>query len=275
MHKILGLALLGSATLAAPALAQSGDRSWSGVYAGGSIGVDFPERSGSPVVFDTNRDGTFGDTVRTGAGADAFSPGFCGGAANGVSPAQGCRTAGERLGYSGHIGIDTEIAGFVVGAVGEVGQPGVTESVSAFSTTPANYVFTRSIDLDAAARARVGYAFGDTLPYVTGGISYARVDHDFRSSNTANSFAVTRADRDAWGWNAGAGIEQRVAENFSIGLLYKYTRVRTDPTEVAVGRGTAPATNPFLLVNSTGTDMSRSDRDLDWHSARVTASFRF
>ena len=33
------------------------------------------------VVFDTNRDGTYGDTVRTIANVDAFSPGFCGGAA--------------------------------------------------------------------------------------------------------------------------------------------------------------------------------------------------
>lgn len=32
-------------------------------------------------AFDTSLDGNFTDTVRTVAGADAFSPGFCGGAA--------------------------------------------------------------------------------------------------------------------------------------------------------------------------------------------------
>lgn len=37
-------------------------------------------------MFDTNRDGNFNDTVRTTLGANAFSEGFCQGAAQGRTP---------------------------------------------------------------------------------------------------------------------------------------------------------------------------------------------
>ena len=39
--------------------------------------------------------------------------------------------------------------------------------------------------------------------------------------------------------------------------------------------GTAPATNPFLLGNASGTDLRRSNDDFTLHQLRVTAAFRF
>ena len=69
--------------LAAPAFAQDGDAvDWSGPYVGGSIGYTFQQNdSNEHLRFDTNADGNFNDTVTTTAGANAFSPGTCGGAA--------------------------------------------------------------------------------------------------------------------------------------------------------------------------------------------------
>ncbi|MBB5730748.1 hypothetical protein FHS99_003255, partial [Sphingomonas prati] len=64
-----------------PAMAQVTD-SWTGPYVGGQLGYGFqPKDSGEAVLFDNNLDGTFGDTVNTAAGANAFSPGTCGGSA--------------------------------------------------------------------------------------------------------------------------------------------------------------------------------------------------
>ena len=58
------------------------------------------------VVFDTARDGVFDDTVRTGAGANAFSPGFCEGAATGPSPGSGWRTGDGSIKLSVREGYD-------------------------------------------------------------------------------------------------------------------------------------------------------------------------
>src|SRR5689334_7484865 len=68
--------------LAAPAAAQSAP-SWTGFYVGGRVGyVASPLKTNQSVLFDKNLDGSFGDTVTTAAGANAFSPGFCNGVAS-------------------------------------------------------------------------------------------------------------------------------------------------------------------------------------------------
>ena len=64
-----------------PSLAAAA-QDWTGAYISGHIGFSkIPEGSNNTVVFDRNLDGDFSDTITTAAGANAFSPGFCVGAA--------------------------------------------------------------------------------------------------------------------------------------------------------------------------------------------------
>ena len=80
---------------------------FSGVYVGGSFGYDVqPNDIGARVSFDNGLNGSFGDVVRTGAGADAFSPGFCNGAARGATPTLGCRNDRDGIAYYGRGGAD-------------------------------------------------------------------------------------------------------------------------------------------------------------------------
>ncbi len=82
---------------ASPASAQTSD-SWTGPYVGGRLGLGFqPKDKNETILFDTNLDGSFGDTVNTAAGTNAFSPGFCGGAASAPSLAAAARTTGTGL----------------------------------------------------------------------------------------------------------------------------------------------------------------------------------
>ena len=160
--KITQFLMLASASLtiaATPAFAQSEDEEWEGPYIGGSIGLAAQTNDrNEQVLFDTNRDGNFGDTVRTTTGANAFSPGFCGGAANGRTPIEGCRGDQDGLEYNIRAGYDIQQGNIVYGVVFEGGKSDAKDSVSAFSTTPAFYYFTRELDYSVGARARVGYA---------------------------------------------------------------------------------------------------------------------
>ncbi len=276
IKSIAPLAALAMASAAAPALAQdtieAGD--YNGIYVGGSFGFTAqPNDRGSSVLFDTNRDGTFGDTVRTGAGLNAFSPGFCGGSATDATG--GCRGDRDGKEYYGMVGADSQVGRIVFGVVGEFGKSDARDAVSAFSTTPARYTLERRAKYQAAVRGRVGFTPNDsTLFYATGGASWAKMRNRFTTSNGANAF-TTNGNGDAWGYNVGGGVEQRIGQNFSIGLLYLYTNIKADDYRVTAGPGTAPPTNPFLLVNSTGTDFRRSDDNFRTHSMRLTAAFRF
>lgn len=272
------LATVGAAALsmAAPAMAQDvTDKPFDGIYVGGTVGFDAQRNDvGSSILFDRNLDGQFGDTVTTAAGGNAFSPGFCNGAAR-SSANFNCKNDKDAISYSGRVGFDKQFGHIVVGAIGEFGKTEIRDSVSGFSTTPASYTMTRKVDYNANVRGRLGYAFDRTLFYGTGGGAYAKIDSTFQTSNTANAFAA-RGDKDAWGFVAGGGVEQKLGKHFSVGLEYLYNQYKDDGFRVRATRGTAPATNPFVLApNTTGTDFRRSDRTFNWHSVRATAQFRF
>ena len=272
-------AVFGLGFLAAPAFAQdapASDEGFSGLYVGGSIGVPAqPNDRRSGLEFDTDRDGRFDNNVNTTANANAFSPGFCGGAANSNVPTQGCRSDSDGIEYFGRVGADRQFGHIVVGVLGEVGKSEARDSVSGFSTTPASYTLSREAKYNAGLRARVGYTPNNrTLFYATGGGAYAKIRNRFTTTNTANSF-TGNGNSDAWGYSGGGGIEQKLGRHFSIGLEYLYTTLKDDNYRIAVGQGTAPATNPFLLVNSTGTDLRRSDDNFRTHAIRATAAFRF
>ncbi|HMN55577.1 MAG TPA: outer membrane beta-barrel protein, partial [Sphingopyxis sp.] len=209
----------------------------------------------------------------TSTGADAFSPGFCNGAATGTANV-GCRNDKDGPEFFGRLGLDKRMGNFVVGALIEGGHSVARDSVTGFSTTPASYTMSREADWQASARLRAGYTpGGGALFYVTGGPAYARLDNRFTTTNTANSFA-DNGKTNAWGYAAGGGAEVMVTNNIAVGLEYLYTDVKDDDYVVNVGAGSAPATNPFLL-NGGGTNIQRSDPHFRTHSVRGTLSFRF
>lgn len=262
--------------LSAAAFAQDAgsDLDFDGPYVGLSGGYTVQGNdTDSSIIFDTNRDGTFGENVNTVAGANAFSPGFCNGAATSSAPTN-CTNDNDDFEYFARLGYDRRMGNFVLGAVIEGGRSEATDSVSGFSTTPASYTFTREADYTLGARLRAGYTpGGGILFYATGGGAYAKLDNGFATSNTANSFA-DNGKTNAWGWSAGGGAEAMIASNVSLGLEYLYTDLKDDDFVVAVGQGTAPATNPFLL-NGGGTNITRSDPHFRTHAVRASVNFRF
>jgi outer membrane immunogenic protein len=283
MRTSLYAALAGAAALgliASPAFAQetTEDAPFSGIYIGAAGGYDVqPNDAGSSILFDRNLDGRFGDTVTTAAGANAFSSGFCNGATRATTLAGGggCRKDKDGAAYYGRVGMDTQRGNIVVGVVGEFGKSEITDSVTAFSTTPASYVMTRSVDWEASIRGRAGYAVNTTLFYGTFGAGYAKIDRDFYSTNTGNAYQQS-GKRQQFGILGGGGIEQKVTPNISVGMEYMFHQYQDDDFRVRVTQGTQPATNPFVLApNTTGTDFRRSDDNFRWHSLRATAAFRF
>ncbi|WP_439470428.1 outer membrane protein [Brevundimonas sp.] len=267
------------AGVAAPALAQSAP-DWSGPYIGiYGGGIDNKEQEDETLIFDRNLDGVFGETVTTAppANANAFAPGFCSGSASTNQAPDGCN--GDNTGVEGSIraGYDWQFGSFVAGVVGEWSAVDVDDTVTGFSSTPASYVFKRQVNDMAALRARLGYAAGPALVYITGGAAYAGIENSFQTTNTANSFVVREDDDKADGWQAGAGLEWRLAPNLSVTGEYLYTSLTPGDYVVRAGNtGTTPATNPFILApNTTGTDIMRSNDEMELHAVRIGMNVRF
>ena len=261
-----------TAALASPALAQD----WAGPYVSGLIGYANADTERSEtLVFDTDQDGNYGDTVFTTAPANAFSPGFCGGAAQTATPAGGCADDDDSgLDYGLRAGYDWQTENVVFGAVADVTRADINDAVTGYSTTPAFYTMDREVNYVVGLRGRLGYAMDRILVYGTAGIAYGDLDRAFTTSNGANSF--TERDNDGvWGPQYGVGAEYAFNERMSIGAEYLWTSLTDEDYTVRSGPGSAPPTNPFLLVDPTGTDIQRSNDQLDYGSLRLTATYRF
>jgi len=285
MRTTLLLGAIVAATVATAAQAQdAGDPApFSGIYVGAAGGYDVqPNDTGSTILFDRGSNGSFGDTVIANGG-NAFSQGFCNGRARDRTPLPaGCANDEDGWSYYGRAGFDVQSGPFVVGLVGEFGKAEITDSVAAFSTTPASYTMARKLKWEGSVRARAGLAARNTLFYATGGAGYAKIDNLFFTTNTANAFAATGSDK-RWGYVGGGGIEQKLTKNISIGMEYTYHQYKDDDARVRVTAGTALAGSPVLLANNpfvlapntSGTTFRRSDENFRWHSLRGTVAFRF
>jgi outer membrane immunogenic protein len=262
---------------AAPAFAQS-VYDWSGPYVGvfGSF-VQPDDDANETLVFDRDLDGQFDDTVVTDTGANAFATGFCGDQFSSLDgpDATPCDRDGSGVEGGVKLGYDWQFGSWVVGAVGELAAVSAEDSVTGFSTTPAAYSFTRKMEHMAAVRARVGYAAGPGLVYVTGGPAYGKVHNSFFTTNQTNSFVALEDEDDADGFQFGGGVEWRLEQNLLFNAEYIYSDLEAGEHVVRAGPGTASADNPFLLGNPLGTDMTRSADSLKLHHFRIGMNVRF
>ena len=274
--------------MAAPAFAQDEptERPFSGPYVAVSGGYDFQGNdAGSQLVFDRNGDGNFNEAVTTAAGANAFSSGnnntssaFCEGRArDAVRLPTGCENDRNRGSYYGRVGFDEQRGPFVLGALAEFGKTDIVDYVSGYSTTPASYTLSRRVNWEASGRLRAGYnPGGNGLFYATGGVGYIRMDHNFTTTNGSNAFSTLLDDRDKFGFVVGGGAEYRFMRHFSIGVEYTYHDYKDGQYEILATRGTAAATNPFVVAPYTaGTVIGRSDDNFRWHSVRAVLGFHF
>ena len=273
------LALLSAAILLVPAAAHAQSdaevRPWQGGYLGAALGhATFSEDDNETIQFDTDKDGLFDDTVLTIASVNAFGPGFCDGAANGPTPADGCDEDDSGFSYAIRGGYDWQRGHFLFGVLGEIGSMEGEDSVSAFSVTPARYTFSEEIEWTAAARFRIGAAWDRFLFYGSAGVAAADVEYDFATSNGVNTFTRSNDDDESYGWQGSLGVEWRIGEHFGLGVEYLYTELDGEDFTVNAGPP-APATNAFILVNPAGTGFRRSSDEIEIHDIRLTAAYRF
>jgi len=270
----LTVSLLSFGAIAAAATGVQA-QTWTGAYVAASAGGAEVNRRHQALTFDTNEDGTFGDTVKTFTGDDYFSPGFCPGTAIGTRPDAGCHRehgksqAGLRAGY------DWQAGHWLYGGVLDVTTFRLRDSVSAFSIAPDSYTLSRELKTLAALRARVGWTAGKWLVYATTGLASADIHRAFTTTNAANAFTALHTKMSG-GVQLGLGGEWMFAHNWTVGVEYLTTSLRDKgPTILAMPSANTFASNPFLLVDPQGTAIRRSDDKFEFNTVSLTLTYRF
>ncbi len=265
-------------TLAAAGFAATtaSAQEWAGPYIGGSISSTKISSHDKALTFDTNLDGQFGDTVKTTGGADYFAPGFCKGMAQGTTPSAGCRKKDGQGGLGLRGGYDWQTGPYLYGLVAEYSLGKITDGVSGFSSRPDSYTFTREIRSVMAIRGRAGYVYANWLGYVTAGPAWGDTKRSFATTNGLNTFAAS-GGKDAMGYQAGLGVERRIAGgHWSVGLEYLHTSLKDKAPIVRAGPSSSTfASNPFLTGNAMGTDIRRSDQRFRADAITLSLTYRF
>ncbi|MEQ8281824.1 MAG: outer membrane beta-barrel protein [Parvibaculum sp.] len=190
-------AALASATaaLSAPASADdAADPRWSGFYAGVYAGYDWYETE-------------TGDYYGYDHGLDGVSAGF-------------------------QAGYDHQFRnGIVAGLIGSAGWSDASGGRLTVDNVGGFNLLTRTgstIKAHGSLRGRLGYAAGAFLPYVTGGLAWARQDVEYYREFGLGFTANVRQTSDRLGWVVGAGVEYALTDSIALKGEYLYADLGTD-----------------------------------------------
>jgi outer membrane immunogenic protein len=177
--------------------------SWTGFYLGANAGLS------AGTFNNTDRIGTYG----MGDQSTAASKGFSGG---------------------GQFGYNYQLPGsnVVLGVEADFQGSTLQGTYDNFQAGGAAWQDGSKVDWWGTARGRIGYAFGNFLPYATGGLAYGHVG---TSGNcTASAWPLSSCDQSQGsvsgtqiGWTAGAGVEYAITRNLTFKAEYLYTDLGT------------------------------------------------
>jgi outer membrane immunogenic protein len=232
-----------SPSFAADILAPNG-HDWSGIYVGTFAGVS----ASNSVLEDAYCRNSFN-------GVDPENP-PCDG--DGRSELIGAKGDGNEFTFGGLIGYNLQLdGGLVIGLESDLGFGGggkgpFESSVFGLSSFDKGEI---DVGLAGSTRVRAGYALDRWLPYVTGGIAYAKYD----AKQTREVAAENRfGDGSFVGWTAGAGLNYAATDNIIFGLEYRYTDYRNDT---------------LLLFSDGDPDTNSYEASLKQHEIRTSIAY--
>ncbi len=138
------------------------------------------------------------------------------------------------------------------------------------------------LDAFGTARVRVGYAMGNLMPYLTGGLAWGKTSGDLAVSYyaPAANFPVgpptgisgASADETHVGWTLGGGVEAMLGGGFSLKVEYLYVDLGEEGYNFTGGyvNNIAGTPNPNVPFD---TDSFKSD--LTFQTVRVGINYKF
>ncbi|MBA2587111.1 MAG: porin family protein [Alphaproteobacteria bacterium] len=227
------LVALFTAPAVSPAFAQDMAMPFNGLYAGINGGYDFSKNN-----------------VRT----SGIAP------ANAATVADGARPALVKMDNEGflggvQLGRNWQMNQYVFGLETDAQYSDMRDTRNIVTTGTAfpgtrNNQFRQNMNWFGTTRARLGYAWDNSMVYGTGGVAYGRLKETTNFSGPApastQQFTSSYNTHTNFGYTVGAGFEQALGDNFSVKTEYLYYDLGRSPVYSNVIAGSGGTGNGYL-----------------------------
>lgn len=232
--------------------------SWTGFYVGGFGGYTNGRANAKTSTTYVSPGGYFTDTavpaINSAGNRNLNSNGFNGGA-----------TAGYNY----------QKDKFFIGAEVDFGSQRLSKNATSTVAYPCcapggSFTVSQTVKSDwmMTVRPRTGVALNKALVYATGGLAMANIKYDGRFTDTFGPALETGSIKKMKiGWTAGAGMEFKVSNNWSVKGEYLYSQFGSTSITVS-GFQTSP-------TGSRGVNTFTHSTDLKSHSLRFGVNYRF
>jgi opacity protein-like surface antigen len=151
----------------------------------------------------------------SGGGSDSIPWATPGSSTGFSSPTSSAPPINENFGYNFQSG------NFVFGLEGSLAAANFDGKFTApYMPGTTTGAWTPNMNWLGTVTGRLGYSFGQWLPYVKGGFAAADVGSPLQGAAPIGSFSQ---GNDVGGWTAGVGFEYQFSPKLSLGLEYLYT----------------------------------------------------
>ena len=186
---------------------------WSGLYGGVNGGYGSGNEADVTVTNTTTT--TTGGTTTTGHHME------------GAGSTQAGWLAGGQIGYN----VQGVLApNLVLGVEAEIDGAGINGSATTAAIGGATATVESTLDWVGTVRGRLGYSFGSTLLYGTGGVAFGGVHNKATLTSNLKGYDSSTT---ATGYTAGAGVEYAFNQAWSAKAEYQYIDLGTETYDVS------------------------------------------
>jgi outer membrane immunogenic protein len=158
----------------------------------------------------------------------------------------------------GQIGYNLQSGSLVYGVEADFQGAGLSDRFSGATGLGNSFTSRESTDWFGTVRGRLGYSFGRTLLYATGGLAYGDVRQRAMVSDAGGDSLTLGNSSTQTGYAVGGGLEYKIAPAWSLKAEYQYIDLGTEKLNG---------------IDSNAVPVSTNGLDTAFHTARIGLNY--
>lgn len=121
---------------------------------------------------------------------------------------------------------------YILGIEGDVNFSNLNKYTELNVSQNNNLNWNSKIEFEGAVRARLGVSYNRLLPYIAGGVAFARSKDTFSGNPNGTAIPTTEMTATRTGFTVGAGVDYALKDNILLRAEYRYNDYGKKTTDI-------------------------------------------